>query len=213
MSLPRYIVNLEEAMTMFPDGGIGSGDAGVKYDAGYQRSKGLRFQSTEGGSISRTWTPLVDVDITGLKIGIPSHYKDQDKGSFSFLINGEPIARNVNLKNINEYKNFRVRYPVEKGSELEIVYHGNKQGNEIDFWIDIDHIGEPLLGRVMIRYTDESNNDLISPTLYDYSLGDYLAISPKIEGYLVTDAYFQSFSITEDDIGESKDIVFVYVKG
>lgn len=135
MSLPNYIVNLEEMVKA-----IAQGYTSMKLmSSGRQRSKGLVLSSDMKGSKAITWVAPHDLVITGIRFGVDDIRNLGYSDYWDMYIDDVQIMSSVFLKEVNEYKRFRNFYPVVQGQAIKFVYH-NIHDIPKEIWYDIDYI-------------------------------------------------------------------------
>ena len=209
MSLPRYIVNFEEMLNfLIPNDDNGENNGNV--EMGHQRSKGLKLEIGEKANYETFWRPLTDILITGIRIAVSDetiHARD----SLDMYIDGEPVFKNVSLKNIYQYKNFRVFRRVRQSLDIKFVYNNMNRVSK-DVWIDIDYIGESLLAPVIVKCINTSNNQEIKNETYEMSLGFHTFFAPNIDGYRLENEteYYQKLLLEESNLSEPTEIIFNY---
>lgn len=141
-SLPRYIINFEDLLDIFPpkDGLGGS----LKIDKSKQRCKGFYLNAVTDTTYELKWVVQKDIFINGIKIAC-SRENEWFMDNFDIIItkNKEDsiIFQDVYMKDFIEYKNFVCFRKVDNGSEITIRYR-NKSGTEKDVWFDIDYLAE-----------------------------------------------------------------------
>lgn len=203
MGLPRYIINMEEILPyLLPS----LGDKPLS--RGYQRSKGLRITTSRKGEFEVFWRPPTTIFITGINIGV-SEQAPHSLDNISMFIADEPIFETVNMKDIYQYKNFRVYRRVRPNQEIKFVYR-NINRVEKDVWIDIDYHANPLLCPVAIKCI--SNGRELQVEYRDMCLGEHGILAPKIKDYDVIGDYYQKLTITKADVDIPKEVIFEYEK-
>lgn len=160
MSLPKYIVNLEEMLEYLKDKieintNINAGDFGLSigdnlatiidllkkilaiiYDRGVQQVHGLRQHiPSVVGLFKLTKTFEFDVMLTGISYS-QSGWKYQD--SWNLEVGGTKLFDSF-TKEIGEHKHFNVFYFVPAGTPINI-YHHNDSGNSKLVWFDIEYL-------------------------------------------------------------------------
>lgn len=208
MSLPKYIVNLEEVLEFLVPNT--RDDMNTNLEKGCQRSKGLRLLTGKKGGNEISWRPSTVMHITGIKIGVGSD-KDHHSDSFDMYIGKDLVFKNLSMKGISHYKNFRVYRTVKENEEIRFVYN-NKSRTEKEVWFDIDYHADPLLCPVVVRCLDDSSLE-IQVKIYDMSIGRHLFGAPQIDGYILTDEkYYKEVSITKADAKTPREVIFNYEK-
>ena len=136
MGLPRYWINMEDMVdSLVPKEGSG------RLEMGVTRSKGFRIVADIGESYSESWESEVEIVLTGLKVSgsAREHGQNHILGSFDFYIGEEIVFESVNMKDIYQYKKFKIFKLIEENTELRFVYRqlGDDEG---EVWVDIDYI-------------------------------------------------------------------------
>ena len=141
MSLPRYVVNFDELSALLNDEMNKPDDRPQRqYSRGKQKSKGMRLETIgDKMNISDKWKITSEVWITGIKIAV-SDETAWKRDKMDLIIDDEVVFEDIYLKNVSEYKNFRVFRPVIEGGIVEVVLHGNSE--RVEVWVDIDYIGD-----------------------------------------------------------------------
>lgn len=162
MSLPNYIVNLEEMLGYLEDkielnvsvdgigGSIGNEMATIIdllkkilmliYDRGVQQIYGLRQHiPSVVGVFKLTKTFDFDIMLTGISYS-QSGWKYQD--SWDLEVDGTKLFDSF-TKEIGEHKHFNVFYFVPAGTPINI-YHHNDSGNSKLIWFDIEYLNLSL---------------------------------------------------------------------
>ena len=208
MGFPRYVINMEDSIPYL----IPHRENQTKYETGYQRSKGLKLKTGRKRSYEVFWRPPTNIVITGISIGVgiseeQPHYLDY----VHMYIDDELVFQRVNMKDIYEYKNFRVFRRVKENRMIKFVYT-NRNKVEKEVWFHIDYFAPPLLFPLTVKCINIDNGIEIQRETYEISLGTHVFLAPQIENYiLVSDKYYQWITIKKSQLGDKREIVFEYM--
>ena len=220
MGLIRYVANLEEILDglTIPDG---------KIEDNQQRSKGLYIDCVEEVDVDLNiksptkteviWKPYLDIEITGVKLGVSNEYYDVlpyetswNNDVVDLYIGEELVFEHVRVKDIYQYTNFRVYTDVEKGTEIKIVYH-NQDGKNKKVWLDIDYLAPPFLCKVKVICKDVDDN-ILKEDIYECCIENHTFVAPEIDRYIHIDpTYFQIVEVLESNVEIEKEIAFLYI--
>lgn len=185
MSLPSYIVNLEEMLEYLKDkielnvnvegigGSIGNEMATIVdllkkilmliYDRGVQQIHGLRQHiPSVVGVFKLTKTFDFDIMLTGISYS-QSGWKYQD--SWDLEVGGTKLFDSF-TKEIGEHKHFNVFYFIPAGTPINI-YHHNDSGNSKIVWFDIEYLNLSL-PNIIPPLPEPPESDLPISNPYDW---------------------------------------------
>lgn len=203
-SLPSYIVNLDELAELVAKA---MQERSLEY-RGNMGFKGLRYSPSEPSEL--LWRPDFDIMVTGIKVDYSSkrNMGEDYLGSYTVLIDGEPVVSEYNIKENEDYIRFRQPTLVTLGSRIEIVVNGESPKVEIAFGIEFIFYGkEAPPTKIIIRCIDdrfESGEELY--LLREYNLfikgnATRTISAPDIGGYdLVGDAEQEVEILIIDDV-------------
>lgn len=188
MSLPKYIVNLEEMLEYLKDKiviepNVDLGDLGLSigndlatiidllkkilaiiYDRGVQQIHGLRQHiPSVMGIYKLTKTFDFDIMLTGISYS-QSGWKYQD--SWDLEVSGTKLVDSF-TKEIGEHKHFNVFYFIPAGTPINI-YHHNDSGNSKLVWFDIEYLNLSITNIIPSPPTPEPPEDLPITNPYDW---------------------------------------------
>lgn len=138
-SLPRYVVNLEELVdALIPFNSSNKTNFGNK---GMQRCFGFRFDNKirrHSFKVEETiFLTSVDMACTGDSWG------NGDSLSITIKSKKSPkdieLFKDVYIKDFLEHKEMSCYYPLEKGDEMVILLHLEKDSSN-EVWVDINYI-------------------------------------------------------------------------
>lgn len=139
-SLPRYIVNFEEFVELFPL----TPDGSLKPDKAKQRCKGFYIETGNKIVYTETWDITKDIAITGIKLAVTREHEyamDNFNISISYQGKERKLFESVYVKDVEDYKNMVCFLKVKQNSKLIIEYR-NESNVSKDVWFDIDYIAE-----------------------------------------------------------------------
>lgn len=214
MSLPRYVVNMEEGLPYItPD--LEGDKENVVQEEGIQRSKGFMLNSEQ-----KTVQWVVDRPsiITGINlatnkescIGLLSSIGD----TIDLKIEGTTILDNRYILYQNDYISFRSFQAVEVGTAITINFNPLDEHKQNILWVDIDYIGDPLLQGVNVLCKEEGSDKLLQANAYTLSKGKFGFFAPEIKGYVPINT-FQEVRLLPvyGDLNEPYKVEFFYKRG
>lgn len=139
-SLPRYLVNIEELVSMFPL----EAKSMFNPDKAKQRCKGIYLDLNGEKTRTEKWEIPKDIVLTGIKVACSSESEwFMDNFDLSIESSGEEqeLFTSVYMKDFMEYKHFVCYHEILAGSTIIIRYR-NKSESDKDVWFDIDYIAE-----------------------------------------------------------------------
>lgn len=184
MTMPRYVVNMEEGLPFLLPQGEGEGDENINFERGYQRTKGLILELNKGEK-TVSWKVDKPIFITGIafmtNLGNSDTPFNLREDTLNFYIDDKLIIENKPMREHIDYMNSRVFLPVHPFSELVFSYDVQKGSDARYCWIEIDYIADPVLQKVVfIGKTDEYEIYRETALL---SEGHYILAPRTIEGY------------------------------
>lgn len=190
MSLPRYIVNMQEGAVHLLPNKDSEGKEVYNFEKGYQRAKGLRLKIRDGVGFA-SWVTDRPIFITG--IDVSTEYGAQEApnkrldDTMDFSIGDKSIFKDKPIYRQEDYTNFRTYAAVNLGTELTFSYATNTQIGDLeedkDVWVTIDYIADPVLQRVDFYCIDVETEEVFKQMTMHISKGSYRVDAPQLEGY------------------------------
>lgn len=189
MSLPKYIVNIEEGLPyLIPSF---SDDHRILFDEGYQRTKGLICQ-VENGIGKVEWVTDRPIRLSGIRISTEFANKwDMRKhnqrfgDTINFSIGNKHIIRNKPLRIQEDFLNIRNYLDVPEGIKLSFTIDTNTQiGKVVEdkfYWIDLEFLAEPVTKRY--KFIGLFGATILYERFLSLSSGDFKLTPKKIDGY------------------------------
>lgn len=196
MSLPRYVVNMDEGLPYLLPEEEGEDEEVIELERGYQRCKGLMLEVKNGYGVAK-WEVDRPMYITGFNLsndwGDPRYPHERYDDTLTFKVGDKVIMDNKPMRPLSTYSNQRNFLVVGAGEILSFTYKSKPQIGESNedkcLWIDVDFIADPVLQRVWITGIDEEGEQLYRDR-YDVSKGDYRVRIKEIDGYYTPDLYY-----------------------
>lgn len=139
-SLPRYVINFEEFVGLFPLDIEGM----FNPDKAKQRCKGFYIEVGEKNTYNETWDVDKDISITGIKVAVSkeeNYFMDNFDISVIYQGKERELFSTVYIKDIDDYKNMVCFLKVKAGSKIVITYRSDSNTPK-DVWFDIDYVAE-----------------------------------------------------------------------
>lgn len=206
MSLPNYIVNLEELV----DAVAGNYKTTELLKSGKQGAKGLRIERLDSNINEISWIAPHDLLVTGIGFTIDECRNIGYANGWSMYVNGADIMNNIRVKEMQEYKPFRNYYPVFKNQEIKFVFN-NRDNIDKSILFDIDYIETDIpMIEIVVKCIDETNGGLLGRyNSFYYPPQSVTIAAPNIDGYeLVSDS--EITTIIDINSKSPTEIIFYY---
>ncbi len=205
--LPSYWVNIEEMAQVFLD--LISKKTYIDY--GKQKIKGLYLDIKKNINTQEiTWK--VDeklIAITGIDF-LPNDYRNIGYlNSFDMYINDELYFEDIFIKEVEEYKHFHIRKPLQQNSTIKFVLK-NKDNMLDNIMFNIHYIGNIKIKEYKIICKDIDTNSIIKEdSLFLVQPFEEQKICPSdIDGYIK----INEDCITINNNDTIDEIIFFYKK-
>lgn len=144
MSLPNYIVNLDEMATAIKN----AYSSENMFNLGSQRVYGMEMEVDNTSKQTVEWIVPMDIHVVGVKYGVNDCRNIGYEDSFDMYIDDEKIFEDVHIKEMYEYKRFRQHRPVIKDSKISFEF-SNRDNMKKHVWFDIHYANKDVQAKVI----------------------------------------------------------------
>lgn len=144
MSLPNYVVNLEEMAEAIRN----AYQSEDMFNLGKQRVYGLELEVDNTSKQTVEWIVPMDIHVVGIKYGVNDCRNIGYEDTFDMYIDDEKVFEDVHIKEMYEYKRFRQHRPVAKNSSISFEFT-NRDKMKKHIWFDIHYADKNIQARLI----------------------------------------------------------------
>lgn len=195
MSLPNYVVNLDEMANAIRD----AFDSTKLMNLGQQRVYGIQIEVDNNLKKTASWITPRDIIVTGIRFGVNDYRNIGYEDSFNMYVGNELIFEEIRIKEMYEYKRYRQPHVLPTNTEIKFEFN-NRDNMKKYVWFDIEYVDKEIEAKtikiVCIDITTGQEIEVIqnfvkpphetiinAPTLDGYTVIGETQKTIKIESY------------------------------
>lgn len=205
MSLPNYIVNLEE----FVESILKAYYNARLYKGGVKKEKGIIVETEGQGEYTYQWELPEDSSLSTIMFTPKDIRNIGYKDSWKFLVNDKVIYDNIYVKEMSERKNFFEPLELRRGDTIEFRVN-RMYDTPMSYMWDIGYFMFKPIGVAVVVCVDEATDSIIYHDGLIYPPeGEFTVTAPDIEGYNSIETEKQ----VEFMKGQETQVVYFYYSG